>query len=114
MKERGIYIGAKKRELGKWQFRFIVETCPPTMFRAFCPHVVFYLAKVHQLSPQGEMLQKGRDYKGIIWEWTFPYHRIIFKERTLLVPANRFTKFLYKIKLIRWRVYRIVYPIKFQ
>ena len=81
-------IGAKKLELNKWQFRFILEKCPPWMF-GFAPHIIIHFAKFHTRPNEGECFTKDH-YKGFIIDWTVPLYRLTLMVRTVRIAKLNF------------------------
>ena len=106
-KTRGIYLGAKKLEIGKWQFCLVVESCPPQMIGVFCPHIYFHCAKVHTRPPVGEMITREH-YKGVIWDWVLPLDRIVFKTRTFQVWRWRVWLYVNLMEKSHWWSWKLV------
>jgi hypothetical protein len=91
-------IGAKKLEIGKWQFRLCVYKTAPFRLEGFQPQIIVHFAKFRQRPPEGEMAMKGRDYKGFIFDWVAPRIDIIITTKTFYIFRKRIVV-PYKIKL---------------
>lgn len=83
-----MYIGAKRLELNKWQFRLRIEKSPPWLM-GFAPHVMFHFAKVIKRPPEGSVITKDC-YKGIIWDYTIPTYRLTITYRTIQLAKLNF------------------------
>lgn len=76
-------IGAKKLQLNKWQFRFVLEKRPPWLI-GFAPHILIHLAKVHIAPKEGQLMNKDL-YRGFIFDYTLPTYRYVFRTREIRI-----------------------------
>jgi len=89
-------IGAKKLKLNNWQFRLILEKCPPYIFGGFVPHILVQLTKFHQKPPMGDKPKKGLHYQGFTWEYTLPTYKWIIEVRRIKIGKVLFP---YSVKI---------------